>query len=120
MLTVSVPTTAAIPPGSSLRPLPPPALAPSSVQFVTLALTSLLLMLVAFQLSAHANKKSAQLRLLAVFSLAAMFLMVGLMAACGGGGGGGGGKVNPRIYTISIQGVSQTFQHLTNAQVVVD
>jgi hypothetical protein len=84
-----------------------------------IALSSLLLVLVALQLSAHKSKKSAQLDLLTAFSFAVMFLIVGLMAACGGGGGGGG-KVTPRTYTISIQGVSQTFQHLTSAQVVVD
>ena len=118
VLTLSVPTTAAVPPNAPLPLTPAPG--PSLIRFAALALTLLLAALLRFQLSARINKKSAQLRLLAAFSFAAMFLMVGLMAACGGGGGGGGGKVNPRIYTISIQGVSQTFQHLTSAQVVVD
>jgi hypothetical protein len=119
MLTLSVPATASLPPDSR-RPTLPLTLMPSPLRFATLALTTLLLILVALQLSTPENKKSSQLRLLAAFSFAAMFLIVGLMAACGGGGGGGGGKVNPRVYTISIQGVSQTFQHLTSAQVVVD
>ncbi|HEY0702769.1 MAG TPA: IPT/TIG domain-containing protein [Candidatus Acidoferrales bacterium] len=110
MLTLSIPASAAL----------PPTHIPSPGRFVGLFLATLLGALFALQMAAAgANKKSAQLRLRGAFSLLAIIFIVGLMAACGGGGGGGGGNP-PRTYTIGIQGVAQPFQHLTDAQVVVD
>ncbi len=118
MMTVTIPSTAALP-ATAPRKVLPPAHISSFARFATLVFTTLIAFLLALQQLAATNKKFARFRLRAAFSLAAMILIVGLLAACGGGGGGGGTNP-PRTYTIAIQGVSQTFQHLTNAQVVVD
>jgi hypothetical protein len=79
-----------------------------------------LTMRVAFNTNAE-SRRASQIR--AALSLTALVFLLTLMAACGGGsggGGGGGGGGQTHIFTISIQGVSQNFQHLTSVQLVVD
>ncbi len=119
MLTISVPTTAALPPNPAPRPTLPPASATAPARFVAFTFICCLAIFAALQIFIATHKKSAPFRLRAALSCAATIFVLVLLAACGGGSGGGG-KVTPRTYTISIQGVSQTFQHLTSAQVVVD
>jgi hypothetical protein len=85
-----------------------------------ISLTAFLIMLLSLQIAFTANGRSAgasQIRV--ALSLMAVVLLLTVMAACGGGGGGGGGG-QTQTFTISIQGVSQNFQHLTSAKLVVD
>jgi hypothetical protein len=77
-------------------------------------------MFLAFQIASYASKKANPSRIHAVICLAAIVVLVSLAGACGGGGGGSGGGNPGQTFTISIQGVSQNFQHLTSALLVVD
>jgi hypothetical protein len=77
-------------------------------------------MFLAFHIVPNTNKKSGRLRIHAALSLTAIVILIALMAACGGGSGGGGGGMPGQTLTITIQGVSQNFQHLTSVQLVVD
>jgi IPT/TIG domain-containing protein len=86
-----------------------------------ISLAALSIMFLTLQIAFSANKGSARSSQIRVaLSLTALVFLLGLMAACGGGGGGGGGGGQTQTFTISIQGVSQNFQHLTTVQLVVD
>jgi hypothetical protein len=73
----------------------------------------------AFQIASNASQKSNRLRIHSAIWLTAIIVLVSLTGACGGGGSGGGER-GGQTFTISIQGVSQNFQHLTSALLVVD
>jgi hypothetical protein len=122
MLTVTAPAVAAVP-YIRLRPLGGKtgrrfafgiSLAVLLIVFLTLR--------IAFNPKAgslRASQRASQIR--AALSLVALVFLLTVMAACGGGsGGGGGGGGQTHTFTISIQGVSQNFQHLTSVQLVVD
>jgi hypothetical protein len=79
----------------------------------------LVVILLAFQIASNSNSKPSGSRIHATISLIAVASLVGLMVACGGGSSGGGGN-RGQTFTISIQGVSQNFQHLTSAVLVID
>ena len=76
-------------------------------------------MLLAFQITSNSKGKPSGSRSRAMLSLTALVILLTLTAACGGGGSGGGGH-RGQTFTISIRGVSQNFQHLTSAVLVVD
>jgi hypothetical protein len=114
-LTVSVPASAAAPVARIAPPQGNPT--PHSATEITFAILTALFL--AFQFASNANRKSALSRIRNHFSLAAVLILAGLIAACGGGSGGGV-HVQPQTFTIQIQGVSQNFQHLTSVQLVVD
>jgi hypothetical protein len=120
MVTISVPANAAVPPNSQQQTPLAPGSTIAVARSAAITLVIFLAIFAAFQIFTAANKKSALFRLRAALSCVATILILVLLSACGGGGGGGGHVNPPRTYTISIQGVSQTFQHLTSAQVVVD
>jgi hypothetical protein len=113
-LTIVAPAAAALP---VTRINPPDATwnpyAAAGIYFFMLATLFL-----ACQIGWRANQKASRSGFRHVFSIAAIVALLCLMAACGGGGGGGGHQ--GQTYTITIQGVSQNFQHLTSAQLVVD
>jgi hypothetical protein len=114
-LTVSVPASAAAPVARIAPPEGNPT--PHSAAEINFAILTALFL--AFQFASNANRKSALSRIRNHFSLAAVLILAGLIAACGGGSGGGV-HVQPQTFTIQIQGVSQNFQHLTSVQLVVD
>jgi hypothetical protein len=114
-LTVSVPASAAAPVARIAPPQGNPT--PHSAAEIDFAILTALFL--AFQFASNANRKSALSRIRNHFSLAAVLILAGLIAACGGGSGGGV-HVQPQTFTIQIQGVSQNFQHLTSVQLVVD
>jgi hypothetical protein len=116
MLTMTAPAIAAAP-GVRLRP--------SDANFGLYARAGinfavLIAMFLAFQIALQANAKPARRQIRAVLSLTAIIILLTLISACGGSGGGGGGGSHTQTFTIAIQGVSQNFQHLTSAQLVVD
>jgi hypothetical protein len=114
-LTITAPAIAAAPNGR----LRFPENRPGGYSFAGIELAMLVAIFFAFRIASDAKRKSAPLRIPVVLSLAAIFVLFTLMAACGGSGGGGGGGQS-QTFNISIQGVSQNFQHLTSAQLVVD
>jgi hypothetical protein len=113
-LTVSVPVGAASP---TVR-LKPPGWKSAPYVAAGINFAMLVAMLLAFQVASNSNKKPAPSRMHAMLSLSALVLLLSLLAACGGGSGGGGN--HGQTFTIPIQGVSQNFQHLTSAVLVVD
>jgi hypothetical protein len=120
MLTITAPAIAAVP-YVRVKPFDgkPGRYFAFGTSFAIL-LIMFLTMRVAFNTNAE-SRRASQIR--AALSLTALVFLLTLMAACGGGsggGGGGGGGGQTHIFTISIQGVSQNFQHLTSVQLVVD
>jgi hypothetical protein len=117
MLTITAPAIAATP-YVRLKPFdgkPGPYFA------LGISIAALLTMFLALQIAFKANKESARSPQIRVgLSLTTLVLLLVMMAACGGGSGGGGGGGQTQTFTISIQGVSQNFQHLTSVQLVVD
>lgn len=113
-MTVSVPVGAALP---IVRIAPPGG---KSVPYIAAGtyFAALAMMFLAFQIASKSNKNSSRSRIHAMLSLTALVMLLTLMVACGGGSGGGGH--HGQTFTISIQGVSQNFQHLTSAVLVVD
>ena len=119
----TVTLTVAIPASAVARVIRARPVGGKSDPYITaeIGLAALAVMFLALQVTLKTDKKSIQWRLHAVLALIAIITLMGLMAACGGGGsGGGGGGTHSQTFTISIEGVSQNFQHLTSAQLVVD
>ena len=73
----------------------------------------------AFRIRRSTGRGSTRARFQVVFPAVAFVILLCFMAACGGGGGGGGGGTG-QTFTITIQGVAGSFQHLTSVQLVVD
>jgi hypothetical protein len=79
----------------------------------------LALVLLAFQIAINSNENPDHLRIHDTISWITVVILVGLMVACGGGSSGGVGN-RGQTFTVSIQGVSPNFPHLTSAVLVVD
>jgi hypothetical protein len=115
-MTVSVPAGAAMP---IARINPPDEISlPRKATGICLAMLGAVFL--AFQIASYASKRSNPSRIHAAICLAATIVLVSLAGACGGRGGGSGGGTSGQTFTISIQGVSQNFQHLTSALLVVN